>query len=150
MPENDSLKPSSVLFWLSALIAAGIIVVGLRFLLVPLAAARDFGVPVPGNSTFAYLWTKGTRDIVSGLLLISLPWLGVRRAVLATFLFVAAMIPIADFLNVYINVHSERPGYLIMHGGTAIFMIVLASVILHTPKFVADRQVTVQQTRRSA
>ncbi len=131
MPDIESVKPSSVLFWLAALIAVGIILIGVRFLFNPLTAARDFGVPAYGSSTFAYLWAKGSRDIVFGLLLISLLWLGVPRVVLATFLFVATLIPIADFLNVYINVHSAKLDALMIHGGTAIFMIILASLILH-------------------
>ncbi len=87
MTEQGCLKASSVLFWLAALLAVGIIFVGGRFLFDPFAAARDFGVPAAHNSTLAYLWTKGTRDIVSGLLLISLLCLEVRRAVLSTFIF---------------------------------------------------------------
>ena len=99
MTEQGCLKASSVLFWLAALLAVGIIFVGGRFLFDPFAAARDFGVPAAHNSTLAYLWTKGTRDIVSGWLLISLLCLGVRRAVLSTFIFITTLIPLADFLN---------------------------------------------------
>ena len=99
MTEQGCLKASSVLFWLAALLAVGIIFVGGRFLFDPFAAARDFGVPAAHNSTLAYLWTKGTRDIVSGLVLISLLCLGVRRAVLSTFIFITTLIPLADFLN---------------------------------------------------
>ena len=58
MPDIESLKPSSVLFWLAALIGVGIILIGVRFLFDPLAAARDFGAPAYGSSTFAYLWRK--------------------------------------------------------------------------------------------
>ena len=99
MTEQGCLKASSVLFWLAALLAVGIIFVGGRFLFDPFAAARDFGVPAAHNSTLAYLWTKGTWDIVSGLLLISLLCLEVRRAVLSTFIFITTLIPLADFLN---------------------------------------------------
>ena len=44
MTEQGCLKASSVLFWLAALLAVGIIFVGGRFLFDPFAAARDFGV----------------------------------------------------------------------------------------------------------
>ena len=71
------LKTNSVLFWLAALIAVGIIFIGARFLVSPLPAAAAFGVPVEGTQTLAYLWAKGTRDIVSGLLVIALLWLRV-------------------------------------------------------------------------
>src|SRR5215831_14925010 len=110
MSAKDRLRPNSVLFWLTGLTAVGIIFIGIRFLFDPLHAALDFGVPAYGSPTLAYFWTKGSRDIVSGLLLASLLWLGVGRVVTATFLFVAALIPIADFLNVYINTHSQLSG----------------------------------------
>jgi hypothetical protein len=66
MPQTY-LTASSVLFWLTGLLAVGIIFIGARFIVAPLPAARDFGVPAPETKTFTYLWTKGTRDIVSGL-----------------------------------------------------------------------------------
>jgi uncharacterized protein DUF4267 len=93
------LKASSVLFRFAALLALGIIFVGGRFLFDPFAVSRDFGVPAAHNSTLAYLWRKGTRDIVSGLLLLSLLRLGVRRTVLSAFIFITTLIPLADFLN---------------------------------------------------
>jgi len=95
-----------------------------RLLFGPLRAALDFGVPAYGSPTLAYFWTKGSRDIVAGLLLASLLWLGVGRVVTATFLFVSALIPITDFPNVYINTHSQASGAMMIHGGTAVFMIV--------------------------
>jgi hypothetical protein len=113
----------------------------IRFLFDPLRAALDFGVPAYGSPTLAYLWTKGSRDIVSGLLLASLLWLGVGRVVTATFLFVAALIPIADFLNVYINTHSQASGAMMIHGGTAVFMIVLALFILRGAATATGQQI---------
>ena len=128
MPEQNSLKSNSVLFWLAVFIAAGIICIGARFILDPLGAARGFGVPAGEGSNFAYLWTKGTRDIVSGLLLISLLGIKASRQVLGAFLSVAALIPLGDLFNVYANVGARNPMALIIHGGTAVFMIILASL----------------------
>jgi len=85
MSAKDRLRPNSVLFWLTGLIAVGIIFIGIRFVFDPLRAALDFGVPAYGSPTLAYFWTKGSRDIVAGLLLASLLWLGVGRAGTATF-----------------------------------------------------------------
>src|SRR5215468_6616007 len=55
-------------FYLSAVIAAGIIFIGGRFLLAPSPAAAAYGVPagVEPHSR-AYLSAKGIRDIASGL-----------------------------------------------------------------------------------
>lgn len=115
--------------WLVALIAVGIIFIGARFLIAPRAAAEGFGIPADGSQAFAYLWAKGTRDIVSGLLVIALLWLGVGRRVLAAFIGVAALIPIGDFINVYLNLGVRNPMALAIHGGTAIFMLILAAFL---------------------
>lgn len=123
------LKTNSVLFWLAALIAVGIIFIGARFLVSPLPAAAAFGVPVEGTQTLAYLWAKGTRDIVSGLLVIALLWLRVGRRVLAGFIAVAALIPLGDFVNVYLNVGANNPMALAIHGGTTVFMWILAAFL---------------------
>jgi len=129
MAQNRDLKANSILFWLVALIAVGIIFIGARFLVLPLPAAEAFGVPAEGTRTLAYLWAKGTRDIVSGLLVIALLWLRVGRRVLAVFIGVAALIPIGDFINVYLNVGANNPMALAIHGGTAVFMFVLAALL---------------------
>ena len=126
MAQNTDLKRNSVLFWLVALIAVGIIFIGARFLIAPVAAAEAFGVPADEPRTLAYLWAKGTRDIVSGFLVIALLWLGVGRRVLAAFIGVAALIPIGDCINVYVSVGTSNPIALAIHSGTAVFMLILA------------------------
>jgi hypothetical protein len=74
----------------------------------------------------AYLWAKGTRDIVSGLLGITLLWLRVRHRVLALFIGVVALIPIGDCINVYVSVGASNLSALAIHSGTAVFMLILA------------------------
>jgi hypothetical protein len=118
------------MFWLVALIAAGIVFIGARFLVSPRPAATDFGVPAGETERSTYLWAKGTRDIVSGLLVAGLLWLKVSKEVLATFLYIAALIPIGDMLNVYAQVRTRNIPALLIHGGTAVFMSVLASLLL--------------------
>jgi hypothetical protein len=94
MAQNTDLQRNSILFWLVALIAVGIIFIGARFLVAPLAEAEGCGVPADRTRTLAYLWAKGTRDIVSGLFVVVLLWLGGGRRVLAAFIAVAALIPL--------------------------------------------------------
>lgn len=130
MPQQTHLTPNYLLFWLTGLLAIGIIVIGARFIIAPLPAARDFGVPAPETKTFTYLWTKGTRDIVSGLFVIVLLTLRVTSSVLASFLFVASLIPFGDMLNVWASVKGKNVPALMIHGGTAMFMCVLAFFIL--------------------
>jgi hypothetical protein len=116
MPQTY-LTPGSVLFWLTGLLAAGIIFIGARLIVAPLPAARDFGVPAPETKTFTYLWTKGTRDIVSGLLVVVLLGLKVAPGVVAAFLFVASLIPFGDMLNVWASVRGKNVPALVTHGG---------------------------------
>src|SRR5579862_8392816 len=108
MQQQDYLTAHSVLFWLIAIIAIGIIFIGARFIASPLPAARDFGVPASGTKDVTYLWTKGTRDIVSGLLVIGLLALRVSPGVLAAFLFIAALIPFGDLANVYAHARPRN------------------------------------------
>ncbi len=130
MPYQTYLTGGSILFWLTALIGAGIIFIGARFIFAPRAAALGFGVPASQNQEFTYLWTKGTRDIVSGLFVLGLLLLKVDSAVLGTFLLIASLIPVGDFLNVYAHVRTRNVPALLIHGGTALFMWVLAALIL--------------------
>jgi hypothetical protein len=51
---------------------------------------------------------------VSGLFVVALLWLGVDRRVLAAFIAVAALIPIGDFINVYVNVGASSPMALLV------------------------------------
>jgi Domain of unknown function (DUF4267) len=131
MQPQTYLTVTSVLFWLVALIAAGIIFIGARFIVAPLPAAKGFGVPASKTEQSTYLWTKGTRDIVSGLLVIGLLWLKVSVGVLAAFLFIASLIPFGDLLNVYAHVGTKNVPALAIHGGTAVVMCVLAALVLH-------------------
>ncbi|MEH2303031.1 MAG: DUF4267 domain-containing protein [Nostoc sp.] len=126
---ND-LPMNSLLFWLVVLPAVGIIFIGARFIIAPLVGAAGFGIPVDSTDTYAYLWAKGTRDIVSGLFVIVFLWIKVTRQVLSAFLFVVALIPLGDLLNVYINIGMSNIAALMIHGGTALYLIVLASVLL--------------------
>ena len=128
--DETGLRRAPILFWMVVLLAVGIIFIGVRFLAAPLTAAAAFGVPSNPTSPMAYLWAKGTRDIVSGLLLLALLWMHVSRRVLAVFVLIAALIAVGDFVNVYLNM-----GYvsaLAVHGGTAAFMVILAALLWRT------------------
>ena len=120
------MKADSVLFWLIALFAAGLVLIGAWAVVEPMGSARGFGVPVSGMDTFAYLWAAGTRDIVLGLLVMAFLRLRVSRRVLAVSMAVTALIPIGDVLNVYVNVGTVNAPALMLHGCSAVFMCVLA------------------------
>jgi hypothetical protein len=107
-----------------------IIFIGARLIVTPLPAARDFGVPASDTDKVTYFWTKGTRDIVSGLLVIGLLWLKVSPAVLAAFFFIASLIPFGDLINVYVHAKTKSVAALMMHGCTAVFLCIQGAFLL--------------------
>ena len=128
--DETGLRRAPLLFWMVVLLAVGIIFIGVRFLAAPITAAAAFGVPADATTQIAYLWAKGARDIVSGLLLLALLGMRVRPRVISVFILVAVLIPVADFVNVYLNM-----GYvsaLAIHAGTAAFMVILAALLWRT------------------
>ncbi|HUI80162.1 MAG TPA: DUF4267 domain-containing protein [Bryobacteraceae bacterium] len=130
VPEAGQLQSGSILFWLVLLIAVGIIFIGARFILSPIRAASDFGVPSDANGRLAYLWAKGTRDVVSGLLAIGLLRLRVSPEVIAVFIFITSLVPLADAVNVYAHVRTRNTIAIFIHGGTALFMWLLGFLLL--------------------
>ena len=110
---------------LAALLAAGIIFVGLRFFLVPETSARAFGVPFPND---AYLSVKGIRDIASGLVTLALLVLGDQQA-LGWVLLALTVIPIGDTLIVLRRGGSRALAYGV-HGGTAAVMVLVAAALI--------------------
>jgi hypothetical protein len=49
--------------------------------------------------------------------------------VLAAFIGVATLIPIGDFIDVYLNVGARNPIALAIHSGTAVYMLILAGFL---------------------
>jgi hypothetical protein len=118
----------SVSFWLTLLIAAGIIFVGARFIVNPAAGAAGFGIPFSNTADYAYGRIKGIRDIFSGLVLLPLLFLRMRRAVAYVFT-TAIIIPATDCLIVLATNGPTDIQHMLIHGGTAVFMVVI-SVLL--------------------
>jgi hypothetical protein len=87
---------TSIGFYLSGVIAAGIIFVGCRFLLALSTAAAAYSVPAGAEPhSRAYLSAKGIRDIASGLFTVMPIVYGSAHA-LGWFMLVATLIPITD------------------------------------------------------
>ena len=86
-------------FFLSAVIAVGIIFIGGRFLAAPSLAAAGYGVPASTEpQSRAYLSAKGIRDIASGLFA-AIPIAYGSTHPLGWFMLVAALIPVGDAAN---------------------------------------------------
>ena len=121
-------------YGLSALVSAGIIVIGARFLLAPRAAAAGYGLPdapsEPGSAG-PYPAIKGVRDITSGLFVVIL--IAARQPRLLGWLMLAAtLIPIADSVIV-IRHHGSKATAYGVHGATAAFMLATAGLLLAAP-----------------
>jgi Domain of unknown function (DUF4267) len=120
---------TSIGFYLSGVIAAGIIFIGCRFLLAPSTAAAAYGVPagVEPHSR-AYLSAKGIRDIASGLFAAILIVYGSAHA-LGWFMLVATLIPITDAIIV-LRQGGSRTIALGVHGGTAVATLIISGLLL--------------------
>ena len=116
-------------FYLSGVIAAGIIFIGCRFLLVPSTAAAAYGVPAGAEPHLrAYLSAKGIRDIASGLFAAILIAYGSAH-VLGWFMLAATLIPIADAVIV-LHQGGRRTAAFGVHGGTAVAMLIISGLLL--------------------
>ena len=89
------------MYWFSigvaVLAAIAIILLGIMYLTNPRVATQSFGLPLPeeGANTDWWLRLKGSRDIVSGLIVfVLLAWGGLR--ILGIVLLVQAITPICD------------------------------------------------------
>src|SRR5262249_15492749 len=116
-------------FYLSGVIAAGIIFIGCRFLLAPSTAAAAYGVSAGAEPpSRAYLFAKGVRDIASGLFVAMLMAYGSAHA-LGWFMLIATLIPIADAVIV-LHQGGSRTIAFGVHGGTAVAMLIISGLLL--------------------
>ncbi|MGM1062231.1 DUF4267 domain-containing protein [Saccharothrix sp. Mg75] len=115
---------------LALLIGAGIIVIGVRALVAPRAAA-GFGIPgtPTEDRTFrAWLSVKAVRDIASGVFVLVLV-LAATPQVLGWFMLAATGIPVGDALIVLRSKGPRAVAYGV-HGGTAAVMLVIGVLLL--------------------
>ena len=120
---------TSIGFYLSGVIAVGIIFIGCRFLLAPATAGAAYGVPAGAEPhSRAYLSAKGIRDIASGLFVAMLIAYGSTHA-LGWFMLIATLIPIADAVIV-LHQGGSRIIAFGVHGGTAVAMLIISGLLL--------------------
>jgi hypothetical protein len=81
------------------LLGLGMIFLGARFFLAPEAATAAFGIRFNSNGDYSFHYTKGIRDIFSGILLCAFVLMNQRKAVGVTLL-AGAIIPVVDMLIV--------------------------------------------------
>jgi hypothetical protein len=116
-------------FYLSGVIAIGIIFIGCRFLLAPSIAAAAYGVAAGTEPhSRAYPFAKGIRDIASGLFIAMLMAYGSAH-VLGCFMLIATLIPIADAAIVLRHGGSKAIAFGV-HGSTAVVMLIISGLLL--------------------
>ncbi len=122
--------PRSASYWLTALVAVGIIFLGLRFMVSPESGADGFGIPLTRTSdALAYGRIKGIRDIFSGIVVFLFLISRNRRATAITF-GAAIIIPVSDCLTVLAVNGTEDTTHLLIHGGTAVYMLITTFLLL--------------------
>jgi len=118
----------SVSYWLTLLLALGIIFVGVRFLIVPSVGATGFGISLADAQDAAFGRIKGIRDIFSGVVLLPLLWMRMRYAVAWVFT-TTIIVPVTDGMIILANNGAGDVQHLLIHWGTA-FVMMVTSVLL--------------------
>jgi hypothetical protein len=108
------------------LVAVGIIVLGAMYLFNPRGATQSFGLPLPeaGANVAWWLRLKGTRDIVSKLVLLTLVVRGDPHLT-GIVMLIQALIPVGDMTLVLASKGSTKTAFGV-HGLTAALMILAA------------------------
>ena len=109
----------------------GIIIIGCFYIVSPEQMTGSFGLkpPSPDADTRAWLRLKGIRDIVSGLVVLTLMLTTDSGTVGIAFL-VESLIALGDMLNVLGSSGSKQAAFSI-HGVTFAVMIVVGLFLIH-------------------
>lgn len=125
--DDSILRKDSVLFWCTLVIPVAIIPLGINFLLNPVGASTAFGIPIHDPAAFPFMWTKGIRDIFSGVVMLPFLFRGDRRSI-ATIFAISIIVPFGDGLVILQHLGFAPPIYI--HWGTALYMTVVAAFLL--------------------
>ncbi|MBB5343296.1 DUF4267 domain-containing protein [Tunturibacter empetritectus] len=116
---------------LAALLAVAIIVIGCFYVISPERMTGSFGLkpPAPDVDTRAWLRLKGIRDIVSGLVVLTLMLTTDTRTV-GIALLVEAIVALGDMSNVLWSGGSKSTAFSV-HGVTCAVMVVVGLFLIH-------------------
>ena len=116
---------------LAVLLAAAIIVIGCFYIMAPQKITGSFGLkpPSPDHDTRAWLRLKGIRDVVSGLVVLTL-MLTTNIRTVGIALLVLAITPLGDMSNVLASGGSRSTAFSV-HGATCAVMIVIGLFLIH-------------------
>ena len=115
----------------AGLLAVGIILIGTMYIAAPEKMTGSFGLklPSPDPDTRAWLRLKGIRDIVSGLIVLTLMLATDPRTVGIAFL-VESLTAFGDMSNVLGSGGSKQAAFSI-HGVTFTVMVVTGLFLIH-------------------
>jgi len=127
---QNSWGIQSVSFWSVLILALGIIFIGIRFIVHPEVGALGYGISFENADDAVYGRIKGIRDIFSGLVLLPLLWMRMRKAVAWVFS-VSMVVPAFDFLVILSYKGSSAISHLLIHGITAVVMLITSILLFY-------------------
>ena len=116
---------------LAVLVSAEIIVIGCFYLASPQRILGGFGLkpPAPDADTRAWLRLKGIRDVVSGLVVLTMMLTtDTRSAGIA--LLVEAIVPLGD-MSIVLGSGGSKSTAFSVHGVTCAVMLVVGLLLTH-------------------
>ena len=116
---------------LAALMAVAVIVIGCLYLVSPQRVSGSFGLkPAASDAdTRAWLRLKGIRDVVSGLIVLTMMLTADRRLV-GIALLVEAIVPLGD-MSIILGSGGSKSRALSIHGVTCALMLVVGLLLIH-------------------
>ena len=116
---------------LAALMSVAIIVIGCFYLISPERMTGSFGLKPPASDadTRAWLRLKGIRDVVSGLVVLTMMLTADTRMV-GIALLVEAVIPFGD-MSIILGSGGSKSRAFSVHGVTCAVMLVVGLLLIH-------------------
>src|SRR5271156_1451593 len=116
---------------LVTLIAVAIIVIGVCYLASPERISGSFGLKPPASDadTRAWLRLKGIRDVVAGLVVLTMMLTADGRLV-GIALLVEAIIPLGD-MSIILGSGGSKSKAFSIHGITCAVMLVVGLLLIH-------------------
>jgi hypothetical protein len=122
--------PNVIPLSLAALLAVGIVVIGCFYLVSPERISGTFGLKPPASDadTRAWLRPKGIRDVVAGLVVLTMMLTADPRSV-GIVLLVEAVIPFSD-MSIILGSGGSRSRAFSVHGVTCVMMLVVGLLLI--------------------
>ena len=116
---------------LAALMAVAIMVIGCFYLVSPERVSGSFGLKPPASDadTRAWLRLKGIRDLVFGLVVLTMMLATDTRSV-GIALLVEAIVPLGD-MSIILGSGGSKSKALSIHGVTCAVMLVVGLLLIH-------------------